>query len=341
MIKKLKSINYKFYKSKTTSFILVLSVVLFLTTSCSNIGLSTVQTVSDKVMHKLNKDLTPHVPSGISVILNERYEPEDINSLLDIYYPEVTQPLEKFPVVIWIHGGSWVSGSKDYIANYAKILASNGYVVAVVDYTLAPMQYHPYQAIQINKALAFLTENAERFFIDTEKMFLAGDSAGANLCAQLTNAIYLPSYAGLINITPSLTSAQLRGVILQCGPYDINLFDIDGFLSGFIKLIGKTYSGEDDFLNEPSFQPASVAQYVTADFPPAFISAGNNDPLESQSIALAQQLDSLGVYVDTLFFPKDYRPKLPHEYQFNLDGEAGKLALERTIVFLQKQCNVE
>ena len=327
--------------NKNIGFTIVLSVVLFLTTSCSNAGLSTVQTVSDKVMYKMNKDLIPHVPSGISAILNERYESEDINSLLDVYYPENTQPTEKLPVIVWIHGGSWVSGSKDYIANYAKILAGNGYVVVTVDYTLAPMQHHPYQVIQINKALAFLMENADRFFIDTEKMFLAGDSAGANLCAQLTNAIYVPSYAGLIDIAPSLIPTQVRGVILHCGPYDISLFNLDGWLSGFVKLIGKTYSGEDDFLNEPSFQPASVAQYVTADFPPAFISVGNNDPLEMQSIVLAQRLDSLGVYVDTLFFPKDYRPKLPHEYQFNLDEEAGKLALERTIAFIQKQCDVE
>ena len=327
--------------NKNIVLAIILSVVAFSATACSKIGLSVVRTVSDKVMYGMNKDLMPHVPSGITAVLNERYEPEDSNSRLDIYYPENTQPTEKLPVIVWIHGGSWVSGSKDCIANYAKILAGTGYVVAVVDYTLAPTQCHPYQLAQINKAFAFLMENAGRFYIDTEKVFLAGDSAGASLCAQLTNAIYLPSYAGLINITPSLTPAQLRGAILQCGPYDINLFNLDGFLSGFVKLIGKTYSGEDDFLNAPSFQPASVAQYVTADFPPTFISAGNNDPLEAQSIMLAQRLDSLGVYVDTLFFPKDYRPKLPHEYQFNLDGDAGKLALERTIAFLQKQCNVE
>ena len=327
--------------NKNIVFTIILSVILFLTTTCSNVGLSTVQTVSDKVMYKMNKDLIPHVTSDVSAILDERYESEDSNSLLDIYYPEETQPTEKLPIIVWIHGGSWVSGSKNYIANYAKILAGNGYVVAVVDYTLAPTQHHPYQVIQINKALAFLMENADRFYIDTEKMFLAGDSAGAGLCAQLANATYVPSYADLINVTPSLTPEQLRGAILHCGPYDISLFNLDGWFSGFIKTIGKAYSGKDDFLNEPSFQPASVGQYVTADFPPAFISAGNNDPLEKQSIVFAQRLDSLGVCVDTLFFPKNYRTKLPHEYQFNLDTEAGKLALERTIAFLQKQCNIE
>jgi acetyl esterase len=38
--------------------------------------------------------------------------------------------------------------------------------------------------------------------------------------------------------------------------------------------------------------------------------------------------------VDALFFPQDYAPPLPHEYQFDLDTEAGRLALERSVGFL-------
>ena len=45
-------------------------------------------------------------------------------------------------------------------------------------------------------------------------------------------------------------------------------------------------------------------------------------------------LTKLGVRVDALFFPADYEPALPHEYQFNLDTEAGRLALDRSVAFL-------
>jgi acetyl esterase len=41
------------------------------------------------------------------------------------------------------------------------------------------------------------------------------------------------------------------------------------------------------------------------------------------------------VQLDTLFFPEDYRPKLPHEYQFNLDSGAGREALDHTVRFLR------
>lgn len=64
-------------------------------------------------------------------------------------------------------------------------------------------------------------------------------------------------------------------------------------------------------------------------FPPSFISSGNGDPLAPQAVALAQKLSQLGVRVDTLFFPQDRQPPLPHEYQFNLDDQARQEALHQ------------
>jgi acetyl esterase len=78
----------------------------------------------------------------------------------------------------------------------------------------------------------------------------------------------------------------------------------------------------------------SVVRNVTAEFPPMFISVGNADPLAPHSRRLAETAAKLGVAVDSLFFPDDYTPPLQHEYQFDLDSEAGKLALERTLKFL-------
>jgi acetyl esterase len=47
-----------------------------------------------------------------------------------------------------------------------------------------------------------------------------------------------------------------------------------------------------------------VLKHVTAEFPPAFISAGNGDPLLPQSIALADTLASRGARVERLFFAR-------------------------------------
>jgi hypothetical protein len=56
--------------------------------------------------------------------------------------------------------------------------------------------------------------------------------------------------------------------------------------------------------------------------------------LAPQSVAFAEAVAGRGVPVDRLFFPKDDTPPLGHEFQFDLDVAAGRLALERTLAFL-------
>jgi acetyl esterase/lipase len=81
----------------------------------------------------------------------------------------------------------------------------------------------------------------------------------------------------------------------------------------------------------------SVASHVTPRFPSAFITVGNADPLESHSELLAQRLQESGVDVETLFFGADYQPPLGHEFQFDLDSDAGCLALERITGFVRRR----
>ena len=95
------------------------------------------------------------------------------------------------------------------------------------------------------------------------------------------------------------------------------------------------YFGAKDFMADPRVETFSVLHHVTPSFPPSFISAGNADPLEPHSRALAASLEAQGVKVDALFFPDDYVDALPHEYQFNLDNEAGQHAMDRSVAFLQ------
>ena len=95
-----------------------------------------------------------------------------------------------------------------------------------------------------------------------------------------------------------------------------------------------SYSGSRDYATNQGFALASILHYVTPKFPPTFISAGNGDPLLPHSVAMADALAKEGVRVDRLFFAQEHTPTLPHEYQFNLDTDAGQLALARSLGFL-------
>jgi acetyl esterase len=277
--------------------------------------------------------LEKHIAPGITAQLNERYDPADPDALLDVFYPSAIAD-KPLPTIVWVHGGGWVAGSKDEIANYGKVLAGKGYTVVGVDYSLAPRKTFPTPIRQVNAALGYLTKNAERLRIDPARIVLAGDSGGAHIAAVTANAIAVPDYAKLLGITPALERAQLAGLLLYCGPYTIEGVNLDGPFGKFLRTVLWSFSGSKEFKTDPNFAAAWVLNHVTEAFPPAFISAGNGDPLLPQSVALADALLRRGVRVEHLFFPADHRPVLPHEYQFNLDTDAGQLALARSLRFL-------
>jgi acetyl esterase/lipase len=285
-----------------------------------------------------SRALEAHVPTGVSVRLNERYASSSADTVFDIFYPSAIEKSGRsLPTIVWVHGGGFISGDKDHVANYLKILAAKGFAVIGVNYSLAPGSEYPTPVRQVNEALAFLTANASRLHVDTSKLFLAGDSAGAQIAGQMANIISAPDYAKAIGITPSINRKQLRGMILHCGMHDPHSLNLDGPLRGFVQSVGWSYFGVKDFLQDPRTAQFSVVRNVTAALPPMFISVGNGDPLATQSRLLAETAAKLGVQVDSLFFPADYKPSLPHEYQFNLDIEAGRLALERTVAFLTER----
>jgi acetyl esterase len=277
----------------------------------------------------VNSSLERFVPSGVAAKRNLKYDPEDSNARLDVYYPAVAEGTDKtLPTIIWMHGGSWTTGSKDYLANYLKILASKGFSVVGVDYTLAPAKLYPTPLLQLNKALYFLQQRRAELHINPSRLFLAGDSAGAQIAAQFANIVTSAPYAAKVGIVPAVEPNQLRGVILHCGVYDAELvhYKRDGVLWA--------YFGTKDFETDPRFAQFSVAGQITAKFPATFVSAGNDDTLASQSYLFADNLAKQGVYVDRLFFPENYSPKVWHDFQFFLETEAARLALARTVAFI-------
>ena len=288
----------------------------------------------DRDSEEVNLALERYVPPGITALIDERYDASDADAALDIYYP--SQPGGALPTIVWIHGGGFLSGNKGQVANYLKILAAKGHTTVSVGYSLGPSSNYPTPVLQVNAALAHLMQNAERLRIDPARIFLAGDSAGAQIAAQVANTISVPAYATALGIVPSISRAQLRGVILHCGIYDLALPSLHGPYGHFMDTATWAYSGRRDGLKAEHLSQFSVARLVTAEFPPAFISAGNGDPLLPHSRALVEALGRQGVQVDALLFPTDRKPALPHQYQFNLDTDAGREALERAVKFIAR-----
>lgn len=284
-----------------------------------------------------NRALEKHVPANVGELRDERYG-EDPDETLDVFFPADAQA-KALPTVVWVHGGGFVAGNKADISAYMKILAGRGYVTVSVGYSVAPGARYPTPVLQANKALAFLSGNAGRYRIDRNRLFLAGDSAGSQIVAQLAATISNPAYAAMMDVDPGIERAQLKGVALFCGIYDPAMISPEGPFAGFNRTVMWSYLGVKRLDDDPRIAEFSIDRHLTPQFPPAFVSVGNADPLAPQSRQIARAIASQGVAVDTLFFPDDYSPALPHEYQFDLDGKAGEQAFERLTAFLDRLAN--
>lgn len=138
-----------------------------------------------------------------------------IKHSLDLYLPPSG---DKFPVVLFIHGGAWLRGGKDgHLGVYTmlgRVLAREGIGVAVANYRLSPEVKHPEHARDVARAVAWVHGNIAKHGGDPQNLFLSGHSAGGHLVSLVTtDEAYLKEH--------NLTSKAIRGVVPISGVYYI------------------------------------------------------------------------------------------------------------------------
>ena len=119
-------------------------------------------------------------PSNIGIDKDVEYA--NINGVslkADIYYP--LDRSKKYPGIAMVHGGGWISGSKDNEKYMAQELASKGYVAMAVGYRLADVAKYPAAIEDVEKAIQFLKKNKKKYALDSKKIAVYGESAGAQI----------------------------------------------------------------------------------------------------------------------------------------------------------------
>ncbi|MDO5047631.1 MAG: alpha/beta hydrolase [Anaerococcus sp.] len=216
----------------------------------------------------------------------------------DIYLPKDID--ENLPTILWVHGGSFVAGSKEGIENYARMLANQGYAVVGMDYQWAPEIKYPGQATLL-----------------------------------ATN----PEYEKAIGLNSTIEKDQVRGSVLYCGPFDVSkmLYTGNKQIDFFTSRIGWALLGDKNWKDGQMIKTTTIKDYVTNDFPPSLITDGNTGSFESQGKKLANILSKRGLDVRSFFFDKEKYGVVNHEYQFNIgDGGAGTYCYKNTIDFLEE-----
>lgn len=294
------------------------------------------------ILAVLRNEITPDLPDPGKPL--ESYAPKTVTGTtdipygngprqkLDVWFPKSLAAGEVQPTIVWAHGGGWSGGDKSLVAPYLQILADRGFTVVGVNYSLSPGARYPTQVRELNAALGFLNVHADELHVDNSRFVLAGDSGGAQIVAQVASLTTNGAFAGQIGIAPVVKPEQIAGVALASAVVDLSSADrfTGSAHENVVNYVGST-------TNDALLRLASITPHVTIAFPPTWVTSGNADLLSPQVKVFARTLRSAGVDVDEVFFAKDHKPLLIHEYQFLLGLDDAQEALKSLIDFAEKQ----
>lgn len=221
---------------------------------------------------------------------------------MDLFLP---QGVQKFPTVVFVHGGSWAMGSKDGFlmvpghkaADHGKFFAERGIAAIQINYRLSPKVKHPEHIVDVARAFAWVRRHISERGGDPDRIFIMGHSAGGHLVALLASD---PKYLMAEGLTPS----AIKGVIPVSG-----VFTLSGEMTAEpMPAAGGTPTGAGVFFahvfgSDPAVhRAASPIVHVKTGMPPFLIAYADRDmiTLPAQAVAFHDALKAKGNSVDKI-----------------------------------------
>ncbi|HKW29840.1 MAG TPA: alpha/beta hydrolase [Verrucomicrobiae bacterium] len=215
------------------------------------------------------------------------------NQNFDLYLPR-KHGVRPFPLVIWMHGGAWLTGSKEW--DNVKYLVQHGYAIASIDYRYSPEAPFPAQIQDCNAAMNFILAHAADYGVDARRFVVGGGSAGGHLALLLGLARQEREFGANPAIKP-------LAILDFFGPTDLNGMAADLEAIHAQRGIATWQDAGPKLLGAPLDQAAARAKaaspitYVSAAAPPVLILQGDEDDLVpvAQSQRLHVALNRAGV----------------------------------------------
>ena len=206
-------------------------------------------------------------------------------------YKPVTD--EFLPITLFLHGGGFVLGCLDEFDPLCSFIADGANcIVASVDYRLAPEFKHPAAVDDALNALDWIAENASRLNGDSERIAVAGDSAGANL--SIVSALTAKEkgspklcYMALVCPWVDLSSTSTKSYKDFGDGLWLSTENIGWYRGHYLRDIEQAKSPKVSPLLADSFKGLPPALVLTAEF----------DVLKDEGSALAVRLEKEGVPV--------------------------------------------
>lgn len=238
--------------------------------------------------------------------------------LAQVPAPRPGQPVMPgaLPVILYFHGGGWVTGTLDtYDASDRALANGTGAIVVSVQYREGPENRFPAAQDDADTSYNWLLNNAASMGGDPRRVALAGESAGGNLAidtAIWARDTHLPAPVAELLVYPvvgtDLTTPSYRETM---NAVPLNQAAIGWYVSHFI-------SNPVD-LQDPRLNVIGKAKL--AGLPPTTIVSAEIDPLRSEGEALGQALKAAGVDAEQRTFPG-----VTHEF-FGMGAVVGQAKL--------------
>lgn len=252
---------------------------------------------------------------------NERRVDVNNDVKLILYYPngsDANAPSKARPVMAWIHGGGFISGTAEGDKLIVQGMADACDCIAVsVEYRLAPE--HPFPAAPQDTILAveWIHANIASYGGDAMRIVIGGESAGGNLAAATVIGIVDPSsasFSSLLQQRPAGLQSSIRGLILAAPCLDHGSYTESHFKYATTGLLSLTqmmwywrlYLGDVDqgrVSSNPLACPLRLTPGQAAKFPPTKIVLAQQDILLDEGVLFGEKLKASGVRVDTVIYP--------------------------------------
>ena len=264
-----------------------------------------------------NKNL-PEIGNFLTEV--EISKKEDHSLTTDIHIPKGEGP---FPILVYFHGGGWISGSPQTHRKICHRFAEAGFLVFNVDYALAPENPFPQGFDECCESVRWVVANAEKYNGDSNRLSVGGDSAGGNLTAACAASLADDS------------EVDIKKILLIYGVFDFLsmretsdvLVDTDTDL--MMEMMVGSYLGperDEAVLSDPRVSPIHVSDKL----PPAHILCGTLDGLMAGSKLFAEKLNSQGIENEEFYYEN-----MPHGFlHFEDYFPESREAIDRMVVFL-------
>jgi acetyl esterase/lipase len=226
--------------------------------------------------------LSAEVQATKNIVYREGEEEDAGKHKLDVYSRKGES---NAPVLFFIHGGSWRSGDRALYGALGNRYTRAGFVTVVPSYRLAPKHPHPAQIEDVAAAFAWTVRHISEYGGDTNRIYVAGHSAGGHLAALLSlDDHYLASY----HHSPK----SIHGVLALSGVYNLTLGE----------------SQESVFGRDPKVRrDASPLYHISSAAPPFLVTFCQWDyfSLPAQARQFQRALQKAGVKSELIFIPRE------------------------------------